>query len=136
MRWMLDTDICIALIKGRSDRVIKKLRGKSVGQVGLSSITLAELQFGVARSAQPRMAADALFEFLLPLDIAAFDAEAAQEYGLVRAALAAKGTPIGPQDTLIAAHARSLDAVLVTHNTREFDRVPGLRVEDWLVARR
>ena len=133
---MLDTGTCIALIKGRSDRVLKKLRGKTVGQVGVSSITLAELQFGVARSSRPADSAEALFEFLLPLEIAPFDAQAAEDYGVVRAALASKGAPIGPLDTLIAAHTRSMDVVLVTHNRREFDRVPGLRVEDWLAARR
>lgn len=132
MKWMLDTNTCIALIKGRPERTLRKLRGKSVGQVGISSITLAELQYGVARSQRAPEAAAALAEFLLALEVAGFDAEAAGQYGQVSAGLSRRGLPIGPLDTLIAAHACALDAVLVTHNTREFRRVEGLRVEDWV----
>ena len=132
MRWMLDTNTCIALIKGTPEAALKAFRGRSIGQVGLSSITLAELQFGVARSQRVREAAGALSEFLLALEVAPFDGGAALQYGQVRAALAASGKPIGPLDTLIAGHAVALDAILVTHNAREFERVAGLRVEDWL----
>lgn len=136
MRWMLDTDTCIALIKGTPDAALKVLRGRSIGQVGLSSITLAELQFGVARSQRSRDAATALDEFLMALEVAPFDDAAALHYGRVRAALASSGKPIGPLDTLIAGHALSQNAILVTHNTREFERVAGLRVEDWLRSHR
>lgn len=132
MKWMLDTNTCIALIKGQPERTLRKLRGRSVGQVGISSITLAELQYGVARSRRAPEAAAALAEFLLPLEVAGFDAEAAEQYGQVRAGLGRRGLPIGPLDTLIAAHACALDTILVTHNTREFRRVEGLRVEDWV----
>jgi tRNA(fMet)-specific endonuclease VapC len=129
---MLDTDTCIAIIKKQPANALRKLRGKSIGQVGISSITLGELAFGAAKSAKPEVATAALAEFLLALEIAAFDDDAAMAYGQVRASPARRGTPIGPLDTLIAAHALAIDVVLVSHNAREFARVEGLRLEDWL----
>ena len=132
MRWMLDTDTCIALIKQHPEIALKKLRGKSTGQVGISSITLGELAYGASKSSRSQESHAALSEFLLPLETAEFDERAAMQYGEVRASLTRKGTPIGPLDTLIAAHALSIEAILVTHNTREFSRVEGLRLEDWL----
>lgn len=133
MRWMLDTDSCIAIIK-KHEAALRKLRGKSIGQVGLSSITLGELAFGAAGSSRPDETRDALGEFLLALEVAPFDEEAALRYGDVRASLASRGKPIGPLDTLIAGHALAIGAILVTHNTREFGRVAGLRLEDWIKA--
>jgi tRNA(fMet)-specific endonuclease VapC len=132
MKWMLDTDTCIAIIKRKPESALKRLRGKSIGQVGISSITLGELSFGAAKSARREQANAALGEFLLALEVAPFEGEAASRYGDVRASLATRGTPIGPLDTLIGAHAWVLDAILVTHNTREFSRIEGLRLEDWL----
>lgn len=129
---MLDTDTCIAVIK-KHPVALKKLRGKSIGQVGLSSITLGELAFGAQKSSRPKDAHEALDEFLLALEIAAFDQHSAMRYGEVRAALERRGRPIGPLDTLIGSHAHVLDAVLVTHDTREFARIEGLRLEDWIV---
>ena len=131
MRWMVDTDTCIAIIKGHAG-ALKKLRGKSIGQVGISAITLSELNFGAAKSSRPEQAAAALVEFTLALEVEAFDAELAPVYGGVRASLAKRGTPIGPLDTLIGSHALALDITLVTHNTREFSRIEGLRLEDWI----
>lgn len=131
MNWMLDTDTCIAVIK-KNPAALKKLRGKSIGQVGISTITLGELASGASKSDRPVEAHEALSEFLLALEVAPFDDDAAVSYGLVRAALARGGKPIGPLDTLIAGHARALSAILVTHNTREFARVTNLKVEDWL----
>jgi tRNA(fMet)-specific endonuclease VapC len=131
MKWMLDTDTCIALIKGKPPSVLKKLRGKSVGQVGISSITLGELAFGAAKSGRRDESRAALAEFLLALEIASFDGDAASSYGQLRASLEKRRTPIGPLDTLIGAHAAALDVVLVTHNTREFGRIGTLRLEDW-----
>jgi tRNA(fMet)-specific endonuclease VapC len=131
MKWMLDTDSCIALIKGKPPSVLKKLRGKSVGQVGISSITLGELAFGAAKSGRRDESRAALAEFLLALEIASFDGDAASSYGQLRASLEKRGSPIGPLDTLIGAHAAALDVVLVTHNTREFGRIDTLRLEDW-----
>ncbi|OGD28511.1 MAG: twitching motility protein PilT [Candidatus Aminicenantes bacterium RBG_13_63_10] len=132
MRFMLDTDSCIALIKRKGAKMLDKLTSYAPGDVGLSTVTLAELRFGVAKSAQKDANARALDEFLLPLEIADFDETAAGVYGEVRAALEKAGTLIGPLDTQIGAHALSLGSVLVTHNTREFRRIPGLTVEDWL----
>ena len=131
MKWMLDTDTCIAIIKGKPASVLKKLRGKSVGQVGISSITLGELAFGAAKSSRREEAHAALSEFLLALEIASFDNDAAASYGQLRASLEKRGTPLGPLGTLIGAHAVALDVVLVTHNTREFSRIDSLRLDDW-----
>jgi tRNA(fMet)-specific endonuclease VapC len=132
VKWMLDTDVCIALIKRQPPNLIRRLQGKAVGDVGISSITLAELHFGVSKSARRQQNHAALDQFLIPLDIEQFDELAAKSYGAVRAELESKGTPIGPLDTLIAGHALSLNVVLVTHNVGEFKRVTGLRIEDWL----
>ena len=134
MKWMLDTDTCIALIKRKPPELIKRLQAKAVGDIGISSITLAELRFGVANSRRQEQNRTALDQFLLPLDIVAFDELAADSYANVRAELKVQGTPIGPLDTLIAGHALSLNVVLVTHNVAEFKRVKGLRLDDWLKA--
>ena len=133
MKWMLDTDTCIAVIK-KHPVALKKLRGKSIGQVGLSSITLGELAFGADKSSRPKDAHEALREFLLALEISAFDDESAMTYGEVRASLTRGGKLIGPLDALIGSHARSLDVILVTHNAREFARIEDLRLEDWTKA--
>jgi tRNA(fMet)-specific endonuclease VapC len=130
---MLDTDSCIAIIK-KHPVALKKLRGKSIGQVGLSSITLGELAFGAHKSSRPKDARGALSEFLLALEIAVFDDQAAMRYGEVRASLVRRGRPVGPLDTLIGSHAHALDVILVTHNTREFSQIAGLRLEDWIKA--
>ena len=131
MKWMLDTDTCIAIIK-KHPIALKKLRGKLIGQVGISSITFGELAFGAEKSSRPEDASAALDEFLLALEIAAFDEDAAKRYGGVRGSLARRGKPIAPLDTLIGSHAHVMDVVLVTHNTREFAQIEGLRLEDWL----
>jgi tRNA(fMet)-specific endonuclease VapC len=132
MKWMFDTDTCIALINRQPSELIKRLQTKSIGDVGISSITLAELRHGVAKSTRRDQNSAALDRFLLPLGIAAFDDLAADLYGTIRADLETAGKPIGPLDTLIAGHALSLNVVLVTHNVAEFRRVVGLRIEDWL----
>jgi tRNA(fMet)-specific endonuclease VapC len=132
MRYLLDTNICIQIIRQKPAGLLSRLTALPVGEVGLSTITVAELQVGVRKSREPGRNAEALALFLLPLEIAAFDYAAAEAYGRVRAALESAGTPIGPLDTLIAGHAASLDAILVTDNVAEFSRVPGLRIENWL----
>ncbi len=132
MVFMLDTNACIALIKGRSTKLIKHIRARTVGDVGISAITLAELEFGVQKSRAAEKNRQALQEFLLPLEIADFDECAALDYGAIRGSLESAGTPIGPLDTLIGAHARSLGATLITNNTREFKRIKGLAVADWI----
>lgn len=132
MRFMLDTDACIALIKRRPAKMLERISSLEPGEAGISAVTLAELRYGVAKSTEVERNERALEEFLLPLEISLFDQPAAEAYGRARAALEKAGTPIGPLDTLIGAHALSLDAILVTHNTREFLRIPDLSVEDWV----
>ena len=130
MRYMLDTDICIYTINERPSAVLHAFRQFQSAGLGVSSVTAAELFFGVARTGSQRNL-DALRRFLATLEIAAFDAQAAEVSGSMRAWLASQGTPIGPYDSLIAAHAHALGVTLVSNNTREFARVPGLRVENW-----
>ena len=131
MRYLLDTNICIYLINDRPASVRKRLLAREPGDVGVSSITVAELAYGVAKTNSRRNRA-ALEGFLLALEIAAFGYEAALAYGEIRSAVERKGTPIGPLDLQIAAHAIALDAILVTNNQREFARVAGLRLENWV----
>ena len=132
MKYLLDTNICIYLIKRKPRQVLEKFNAYSVGEIGISSITVAELEYGVAKSRYPAENRQALMQFLAPLVIAAFDERAAIAYGEIRAALEAQGKPIGSLDTLIAAHALSLETTLVTNNVREFSRVPGLDLENWV----
>lgn len=131
MKVMLDTNICIYLIKNKPESVHKHLVSFNSGDVGISSITAAELHYGVAKSQAKEKNASALEAFLLPLEVVPFDEAVAVKYGEIRAALERKGTPIGPLDTLIAAQAVSLGVTLVTNNLREFKRVPGLKCADW-----
>ena len=128
---MLDTDICIELLRGTAGTVASRMQKHEIDEIAISGITLTELQYGVARSARPAHHETLLIEFCAPLAILPFDDRAAWRYGRVRTHLEQAGTPIGTLDTLIAAHALSLDAILVTNNEREFRRVNGLRVENW-----
>ena len=131
MKYMLDTNICIYLIKQKPPQLLRKFAELSFGDVGVSVITVAELQYGVQKSQYPEQNQQALGQFLIPLTIVDFDHYAAVAYGAIRAALERQGTPIGSLDTLIAAHAQSLDVTLVTNNVREFSRVPDLKVVNW-----
>jgi tRNA(fMet)-specific endonuclease VapC len=128
---LLDTNICIYLIRHKFPAALDRLARFEVGEVGVSVLTVSELRYGVEKSARVERNREALERFLLPLEIPDFDLDATLAYGRIRAFLEKNGTPIGPLDTLIAAHAASLDATLVTNNTREFERVPNLRIEDW-----
>ena len=132
MKYLLDTNICIYLIKHHPPVVRKHFERLVPGDVGISSITLAELEYGVQKSRFPEKNRAALTQFVLPLEVPAFDAEAALAYGQVRADLGTRGVPIGALDLLIAAQALALGVVLVTNNVREFRRVRGLRVENWV----
>lgn len=132
MRFMLDTNICIYMIKGKPPQVLSRLKDFSLGDVSVSSITLSELEYGVAKSSKPQQNRDALDAFLAPLEILPFNGEAAYRYGQIRAFLEEKGKSIGAMDMLIAAHALSASMTLVTNNTKEFGRIPGLRLENWL----
>ena len=131
MKFLLDTNICIYLIKKKPPQVLKKFKSYSVGEIGVSSITVAELQYGVEKSQRPAQNQKALSQFLIPLVIADFDDQAAEAYGKARAALEAQGTLIGALDTLIAAHSLSLGVTLVTNNTRKFSCVADLRLTNW-----
>jgi tRNA(fMet)-specific endonuclease VapC len=131
MRYMLDTNICVYLIRRRSATLAQKLAHFSAAEITISSVTVAELEFGVQKSSQPAQNRQALDLFLAPFTVVEFDREAATAYGSIRAHLEAQGMPIGSLDNLVAAHALSLGLTLVTNNTREFSRVPGLMVEDW-----
>jgi tRNA(fMet)-specific endonuclease VapC len=134
LRRLLDTNVCINIIRRRPQAVLRRFEDYGIGEVGVSSVTVAELRYGAEKSARPEQNLEALGRFLLPLEILAIGQEAAAAYGRIRAVLENAGTPIGPLDTLIAAHAVSVGVTLVTNNTREFGRVPGLEVENWTEA--
>lgn len=102
-----------------------------IGSIGISTITLSELQYGIMKSSNPEKNQEALDKFLTPLEIIDFNVDAAIVYGSIRTDLEKLGTPIGPLDTLIAAHAKSLDLTLVTNNAKEFERIPALKIENW-----
>jgi tRNA(fMet)-specific endonuclease VapC len=131
VKLLLDTDVCIAVLN-RNTRIRPHLEQHVPSSLRISAITLAELRFGVAKSTQPRRAATNLNALLSKVAVVPFDDAATARYGDLRAVLERRGSPIGPLDTLIAAHALALRWTLVTHNVREFRRVPGLTVVDWL----
>ena len=133
MRVMLDTNICIYVIKRHPQEVIERFRSFAVGDIGISVITLAELQYGASKSSQPKRNHEALQQFVSPLRVADFDRRASAVYGDLRPKLERRGRPIGAMDLLIAAHALSLGVPLVTNNEKEFRRVAGLVVENWAV---
>ena len=132
MRFMLDTNICIYLIKGKPPQVLSRLKEFNLGDVFVSSITLSELEYGVAKSSKPQQNRDALDAFLAPLEILPFNGEAAYRYGQVRAFLEKEGKLIGATDMLIGAHAVSASMTLVTNNMEEYSSIPGLSLENWL----
>lgn len=133
MKFMFDTNTCIYIIKRKPPKVLLHFKKYSVGDIGISSITLAELQYGVVKSLHTQRNQLALNEFILPFEIAGFDEKAARTYGTVRSYLEKIGNPIGSLDTLIGAHALSLGAILVTNNIREFKRIKKLKVADWTI---
>ncbi|MCG8342716.1 MAG: type II toxin-antitoxin system VapC family toxin [Chlorobiales bacterium] len=130
MSYLLDTNICIYIINSRPETVLQRFRKERIGNIGISSITASELTYGVIKSgsARNRMA---LEMFLAPLEIHPFDESVIWHYGEVRTDLEKQGKPIGALDTMIAAHALALNSILVTNNTREFNRVEGLHYENW-----
>lgn len=132
MKLMLDTNICIYIIKQQPVTVLKRFLEYQIGDIGISSITLSELRYGVAKSTHQEKNSKALDEFITPLEVVSFDEKAAHFYGDIRAALEKSGTPIGAMDMLIAAHAVSLGIPLVINNSREFVRIPALTVIDWI----
>ena len=129
--YLLDTDTCTYLIKKRPSKALAELQSKEISTVAISSISLSELEYGVAKSARPQQNKLALAHFLAPLEVLPYNDFAAARYGPVRALLESQGTPIGPLDLLIAAHALALEAILVTNNVSEFGGVSELVVENW-----
>ena len=132
MKYMLDTNICIGLIRRKPPNLIKRLTHCEPGEVGVSSITIAELAYGANKSSQIEQNLSALEQFLFPIEIVDFDQRASAAYGVVRAYLEREGKVIGSMDMLIGAHALSLGAILITNNVDEFKRIPKLKVEDWM----
>jgi len=132
MMYLLDTNICIYLIKKQPPSVLRHLKSRQLTEVSISTVTLAELQYGVRKSLQRDKNQLALNHFLLPLEIIPFDASAADIYGTIRSDLESRGKVIGPLDMMIAAHAKSCAATLVTNNLKEFSRVKDLKLENWV----
>jgi tRNA(fMet)-specific endonuclease VapC len=129
---MLDTNICIYIIKKKTEKILNQLIKKRKKGLVVSSITLAELEFANENSLYKERNKIALMEFLTIIDVKKFDENAAKEYGIVKKELKDKNLLIGPFDMLIGAHAKSLGAVLVTNNTREFERINNLKIENWV----
>lgn len=130
--YMLDTNICIYVIKQKPQKVIDRFRQLPISNLAISSITLSELEYGVMKSSKMDQNQFALSQFVAPLEILPYGDDAARFYGTLRTYLERQGTPIGSLDMLIAAHALSLNCTLVTNNEREFSRVPDLCVENWI----
>lgn len=128
--YLLDTNTLIYFFKGQG-RVAERLLSMAPSAIGVPAPVLYELEYGIARSTQAEKRRAQLDQFLRSTLLIVFDEAAARAAGVTRAALESKGLPIGPQDILIAGIALAQDAILVTHNTREFARIPGLRLEDW-----
>jgi tRNA(fMet)-specific endonuclease VapC len=131
LKFLLDTNICIFVIKQKPIAVLQRFSQYSSDELGISTITLAELRYGADKSSNPSRNHSALDLFLSPLAIMDFDSECSEYYGKVMAELERCGRPIGPLDTMIAAHALRLRVPVVTNNTKEFARVSGLVIEDW-----
>ena len=132
MKFMLDTNTCIYIIKRKPLDVIERFNQTEISQIGISSITLSELLYGVSKSSKPEQNQIALMQFVAPLEILPYNDEAAQYYGDLRAHLEKHGTPIGSLDMLIAAHALSIACTLVTNNEKEFIRIPNLKIDNWV----
>jgi len=129
--YLLDTNACIRLMNQSSSNIIKHMQQHPPSEIGLCSIVKAELLYGARHSQRVEANLQLLQRFFKPLSSLNFDDRCAEEAGQIRADLAAQGKPIGPNDILIAATARAYNVVLITHNTGEFSRVTGLRLEDW-----
>ncbi len=131
MRYLIDTNICIYIINRHPVEVIKKFKQVTIGDIGISSITVSELQYGVSKSKHKERNQERLNEFLFPMKVLAFDENAAKYYGDIRYQLEKQGQLIGSLDLLIAAHAMSERLIIVTNNDKEFRRIQNLTVENW-----
>ncbi|MGK7930132.1 MAG: type II toxin-antitoxin system VapC family toxin [Microcystaceae cyanobacterium] len=132
MKYLLDTNICIYIIKEKPKSVFDKFNSLKPLDIAISSITVAELKYGIYKSQKSQQNKVALAQFLLPLSIIDFNEKATDYYGKIRYSLEKQGQVIGGMDMLIAAHALSLDVILVTNNLKEFTRIPNLRLENWV----
>jgi tRNA(fMet)-specific endonuclease VapC len=132
VKYLLDTNTCIYIINKKPPTAVNHIRSKQPDEVSVSTITIAELEYGVYRGKHVDQNRIALLEFLVPFAILDFNHSAAAVYGSIRASLDRKGTPIGPMDLLLAAQAMSQQLILVTNNEREFRRVAGLQIENWI----
>jgi tRNA(fMet)-specific endonuclease VapC len=133
MKYRLDTNTCIRYLTGRSNSIIQRFEAEAPENIIVCSVTRAELYFGAMKSNNPQKTRAIQREFLEPLATLPFDDAAAEYYGNIRARLEMAGTPIGPNDLLIASIALAHKLTVVTHNVREFSRVEGLQIEDWEV---
>ena len=132
MTYMLDTNICIYVMKNKPEKVLERFKKELDNGICVSAITLAELEYIIKNSFNPPQNEQSLLKFLLPLSILPFEAAAASAYGEIRTYLQKRGTPIEPLDMLIVGRARAEGLILVTNNIREFERVPGLELENWV----
>lgn len=130
--YLLDTNICIYIIKKKPVNVLKTLKKKLVKEIYISSITIAELEYGVSKSQYPERNKAALIEFLSVFNILPFSDKDAYEFGHIKTDLEKKGKPIGPMDLLIASQAKSNNLILVTNNVKEFERIKDLKIENWV----
>lgn len=131
MKYLLDTNICIYIIKKKPEKVIHQFSKVKVGEIAISSITIAELFYGAVKSSKPDENIIALQEFLLPLKRIDFSSDDALTYGKIRTELERKGKLIGSMDLLIAAIAVSRNLILITNNAKEFSRVSDIKIENW-----
>ena len=132
MKYLIDTNICIYIMNNRPIDVIKRFKKVNMGEIGVSTVTISELQYGVSKSQHRKKNQTRLNEFIAPLIILPYDSNAAKTYGDIRYNLEKTGQPIGPLDLLIAAHAMSHGLIIVTNNDKEFSRIKDLRVENWV----
>jgi len=132
MKYLLDTNICIYIIKKKPLSVFEKIQLLQIDDIGISAITLAELEYGVSKSSYPERNELALLKFIAPLEILPFTEKAAKTYGQLRAFLEKAGQIIGTLDLFIGSHAKSENLILVTNNVSEFSRIPDLKIENWV----
>ena len=136
IKYLLDTNVCIHIIRKKPIEVINKLRKLNIEDVGVSTITLSEMEYGICKSKRRDENKFSLAEFLAPFEIIHFDDNAAKVYGQIRADLEVRGEIIGAMDLLLASQALSMGAIMVTNNTKEFSRINDLIVEDWVENRK
>ncbi len=132
MNYLIDTNICIYIMNNRPPEIIEKLKNMDIGRIGISSITVSELFYGVYKSERRKQNLKRLEEFLIPFEIFSYDQDASKYYGEIRSQLEKQADIIGPFDLLIAAHALSKSLILVTNNEKEFKRIKSLKVDNWI----